>query len=97
MLSIEEKKIKELETKIGLLGQTLTTQQKLINVLKSMPGNTGRNLEGVEQQGSKRVLIRAKAKSSATVEDAPKGEPRTDGKDVGSKFKDTSAVEHKLQ
>lgn len=92
VLSLEHRKIQELESRVGdLLGQ-VSGQQKLIHVLKSIPGNGGREVAGVERK-ARRILVRAKAESGEAVEGGSSREPGEDGSYFGSERSDTEKLE----
>jgi hypothetical protein len=90
----DEKEIKQLRAKVRELELLTSTQTKLIEILKSMPGCQGVKLK---DEKTKRVPARAQKRGGDMAEDGSKRESGDIGKNAGGHNENSSSVEKQLQ
>ena len=93
----EQQQIKQLRAKVRELELMVKNQQKLIEIMKSLPGVREVKLEDGDTKSKPRVRRPAEKRSGSVAEDGSTREPRADGKDFGGDDKDPKIVERNLQ
>jgi hypothetical protein len=85
----EQQEIKRLEARVKELELTVNTQQKLIEVFKSIPGYQGAitDDEGISKSRKKR--------NGSVVKDSPKGKSEGRSRSVGGNHANGQIVEEK--
>jgi hypothetical protein len=89
----DEKELKQLRAKVRELELLTSTQTKLIEILKSMPGCQGVTLK---DEKPKRISARAQTSGGAFSEDGSKGEHRASRKPSRGHDESVKGVEDKV-
>ena len=91
----EQQQIKQLRAKVRELEQTVVAQQKLVEIMKSLPGV--REVKPKDGDAKSRVHRRTQVRSGAVAEDSSPRESKANGQDIGGDDKDSKIVGEKLQ
>jgi hypothetical protein len=87
----EEQEIKKLNAKVKELELTVASQQKLIEIFKSIPGYEG----AITDDASRGVSKRSKNRGGAVAKISPKGKPKDCGQSAGGNHANGQIVEEK--
>lgn len=78
IVTSEQQEIKQLRTKLEELERFIAVQNKLIEILKALPGNEGVGLD--DESARKRLSRRPQRKRRRVAEDVSSREPEVSGK-----------------
>ena len=93
----EQQQIKQLRAKVRDLEQMVSSQQKVIEIMKSMPGIGEVNLDDGDKKSKSRVHRRVQKQDRSVSERGSTREPGENSQDLGCNDKDAKVVEKRLQ
>jgi hypothetical protein len=95
MAKSEQQQIKQLRAKIRELELMVTSQQKLIEIMKSMPGVREVKLEDEDTKSKSRVHRRTEKRSGSVAETSSTREPEVSSEDLGRNDENPKIMEKK--
>lgn len=93
----EREQIKQLRAKVRDLEQMVSSQQKVIEIMKSMPGVREVKLDDGDTKSKSRVRGPVQKRGRPVAKDGPTREPGKDGEDLGGDDEDPKILASRLQ
>ena len=93
----EQEQIKQLRAKVRELETIVTSQQKVIEIMKSMPGIREVKLADGDKKSKSRVRRRVQKQDGSVSDERSTGEPKNDSRDLGCNDQNAAVVAKDLQ